>query len=307
MVTLQRPRHDFGKPDVVPLLGYRRTRAVDDLVHEAQQRIGGERVTQGGDLVRHAPERPHVALERVRLVGAHLRGEVVGRARHRGGKVVCSLQHPADAEVAQLDHPAAAEEDVLGLQVAVHDAHAVDVVQRECDLGDPVQHLPLREIPASGFRARDVGEQVAVLRECGDDAQGLVVIAQEGLLVSYDVRVAQPGQQLRLAQSLALFLHLVDRDALHHVRATLRDVGDEVHGAVVAVADLLAELILLHGERRARRRAPRVFEGRRGTRQSPSSQTIRVPPDAISGRALLAIRPEPGGASPRRSKTRVSR
>ena len=144
----------------------------------------------------------------------------------------------------------------------MHHAHAVDVVQRECDLGDPVQHLPLREIPASGFRARDVGEQVAVLRECGDDAQGLAVIAQEGLLVSYDVRVAQPGQQLRLAQSLALFLHLVDRDALHHVRATLRDVGDEVHRAVVAVADLLAELILLHGERRARRRASRVFEGR---------------------------------------------
>ena len=50
-------------------------------------------------------------------------------------------------------------------------------------------------------------------------------------------------------------------EMLHHVQATLRDVGDEVHRAVVAVADLLAELLLLHGERRARRRAT-VFEGR---------------------------------------------
>ena len=179
VVPLQAPGDHLGEPGVVPLLGYRRTRAVDDLIHEAQQGIRREGVAQRGDLVRDAAERPHVALERVRLVGAHLGGEIVGRARHRGGKVIGPLQHPADAKVPELDHPAAAEEDVLGLQVAVHHAHAVDVVQRQGDLSHPVQHLPLREIPARGFRSRDVREQVAVLREGGDDAEGFIVVVQE--------------------------------------------------------------------------------------------------------------------------------
>eukprot|EP00982_Pelagococcus_subviridis_P008454 30843-Pelagococcus_subviridis.AAC.5 len=92
--------------NVPALRRYRRARPVDDLEHQRQQRVRGERVAQRRDLVRDAAERPHVGFERVRLVRAHLRGEVIRRPRHRRREVVCALQHLRDAKVAQLHHAA---------------------------------------------------------------------------------------------------------------------------------------------------------------------------------------------------------
>ena len=87
------------------------------------------------------------------MVGAHLGGEVVGGAGDGGGEVVRALEDAGDAEIAEFDDAAATEEDVLRLEVAVHDAESVDVVERERDLRRPVEHLALGKV-SPRLRAR---------------------------------------------------------------------------------------------------------------------------------------------------------
>ena len=132
------------------------------------------------------------------MVGAHLGGEVVGGAGDGGGEVVRALEDAGDAEIAEFDDAAATEEDVLRLEVAVHDAESVDVVERERDLRRPVEHLALGKVSPRLARAADVGEQVALLGVRGDDAQRLGLLLEKRLLVRDDVRVAQLRQELRL-------------------------------------------------------------------------------------------------------------
>ena len=267
---------------------------------------------QRRDLVRDAPEAPDVGFEIVRLILAHLRAEVVGRARDGGREVVRALQDAADAEIAELHDAAAAEEDVLGLQVAVHDAEGVDVVQRERDLRDPVEDLALGEGPRELARVPNVREQVALLCVRGDDAEVLAPGIEEGFLVRDDVRVLELAQELRLRERLAALAHLVHGDLLRDVRPALAAVDDEVARAVVAVADDLAEVVLLHGGREARirpsrpRRDPPGVEaaGRKiATRPGERQQRRRRVPTSARGRR--AGRGARAGRAHREAATRV--
>ena len=220
-------------------------------------------MSQGGNLVRDASEGPDVGLEGVGLVGAHLGGEVVGGAGDGGGEVVRALEDAGDAEIAEFDDAAATEEDVLRLEVAVHDAESVDVVERERDLRRPVEHLALGKVSPRLARAADVGEQVALLGVRGDDAQRLGLLLEKRLLVRDDVRVAQLRQELRLRERLAALRHLVHGDLLRHVRTALLAVHHQVARPVVSTPDHLAELVLLHRARsRSRGRAPRRTNAR---------------------------------------------
>jgi hypothetical protein len=58
--------------------------------------------------------------------------EVVGRAAQRPGDVRHLFR---EAKVGDLEVAVAVEQQVLGLEVAVDDVHAVQVVEREHDLG----------------------------------------------------------------------------------------------------------------------------------------------------------------------------
>ena len=284
-------------------------RPVDDAVHQRQQRIRRERVLERRDLVRHAPEGPDVGLQRVRLVLAHLRTQVIRRPSHGGGEIVRPLQHARDTEIPELHDAAAAEEDVLRLQIAVHNAHGVDVVQRERDLRGPVQDLALREVSARVrfASALDVREQVALLGVRGHDAQAVAAMrrdalltsraspferrlllllllllrgGQETLLVRDDVRVLDLRQKLRLRERLPARGDVVHGYAFRDVAPVLLQMRHDVARAVVAVPDDVAERVLLHRDSkhrrvacRARRRAPE----HRPSRTRPSRACLFAP------------------------------
>ena len=58
---------------------------------------------------------------------------------YRFGEVSGRVEHARDAEVAK-NQPFLLQEDVLGLQVSVQDFQLVHVVQREGQLGEPLEH-----------------------------------------------------------------------------------------------------------------------------------------------------------------------
>ena len=125
----------------------------------------------------------------VRRVLAQLRREVVGRAHERLCKLGRGSQQPRHAQVADLD-AALTEEEVAGLQIAVQDLHAVQVVQthqRLCKVPPDVvlrqQHsrLPLDEL-----------RQVAAVAELHDDVQ--LALLAKAVVVAHDARVVQPGK-----------------------------------------------------------------------------------------------------------------
>ncbi|KAH9831296.1 cercosporin toxin biosynthesis protein, partial [Teratosphaeria destructans] len=126
----------------------------------------------------------------------HLRREVIQRAAHGVAPVVGRVHRPA--EIGDLDLAVQADEDVLGLDVAVHDVLAVQVAQRARHLRDVLRGLPLRE--ALGLA--QVLVQLALARELEDqeDALGVVEVAVQ----AQDVGVREVGLDLDLASDLLL-------------------------------------------------------------------------------------------------------
>ena len=104
-----------------------------------------EGVLECAQFVEHAAERPDVALESVRLVLAHLRTHVVGRADHSHRSAVRVLKHFRYPEIAQFHRVVARQEYVLSFEVTVHHLATVDVLERQTELHKPVEDLCLRE------------------------------------------------------------------------------------------------------------------------------------------------------------------
>ena len=211
--------------------------------HHRLGRASGERRVAGEHLVQHRAEGIDVRAARDlplahRLLGAH----VVRRAQAHPG-----LGHPRAARLARRERDpeighqrlAVVQQDVLRLDVPVHHAVAVGVVERRGDLGgDPhrvghgelllpvhpvAQRLPLDE-------RHDV-EEVAV---------GLARVEQR-----QDVRVLQVGRELDLGQEP---LGADDRGELgpKHLERhppVVADVLGEVDGGHPAGADLPVEAI----------------------------------------------------------------
>jgi hypothetical protein len=92
-VPRQRAVHQINNAVIVAILRERGEGALHDLIHQAEEGVGGEGVLEGAHLVEHATEGPHVGLVGVGLVRAHLRGHVVGlrgcQICCRGGQWVC--------------------------------------------------------------------------------------------------------------------------------------------------------------------------------------------------------------------------
>lgn len=113
----------------------------------------------------------------------------------------------------------------------------------------------LREPPANPlFRKKDAPRLLDPLRHVAsfavtrDDAHGGPLV-DPSVLVLDDVGVAEARHQRHLLVSgpLELVVLLGQADLLHHVPLPLGPVDDEVGGAVGAPADLLHDLVLLHG------------------------------------------------------------
>lgn len=98
------------------------------------------------------------------------------------------------ATPSHLDLPAGVEQQVLGLDVTMHDLAAVHVVEAEDDGGDVVPRLLLRETPA--WAVRQLVVQITAQAHVHDDVQVAVVL--EGVMHVHHLRAMQPRQQVPL-------------------------------------------------------------------------------------------------------------
>ena len=176
-----------------------------DLLKQLGLVLGAEGVVALQQDVEEDAERPHVGVDgTVVQLGDYFGGHVGGRAAEGvDGAGRDGLE--AEAEVDEFELPVAVEQDVLGLDVAVHDVALVQVPQRLCDGAEELLGLLLLE---AVLRA---GEQVvvervgaAVLLDQVDLAAALNDVDELG-----DDRVAQLRQDVHLTLQVLQLVGLV--------------------------------------------------------------------------------------------------
>ncbi len=141
----------------------------------------------------------HVALAE-RLLGRHVpgRADESSRRRHRGLGRIVGLEQLRDAEVEHLGDRRAAlvgEKDVVGLEVAVHDAAGV----RGADRGDDGREQVRRLLEAHGACARKVARERLAAKE-RHRQDGRTVSQLEHVEHVDDVRMRERRGGARLAQ-----------------------------------------------------------------------------------------------------------
>ena len=170
-----------------------------------------KRALQRTHLVHEAPQSPDIRLLRAYPRFDLLRREVVGVREHSRGQTVLRSDLLGETEAAEFDVPAVGflEVDVGGVDVAVDDAGAVDVVEGLGELVENPPNLVLFDPPALG---PDPGHEVlqrAALALLHHD------IHREVLLVDLVVQVAQNMHVVHLQQGVHLVhdvLLLLGRD-----------------------------------------------------------------------------------------------
>ena len=249
--ALQQIRYVFAK-----MAGHVVVLSHDDLPGELMETLGVEGRLERAHLVEQDAEGPDVGLEAVGLGLDDLGRQVVGRADHRLRLRLRLAQHARNTEVAQLYHVVLRQEDVLRLQVPVQYLSIVNVLQRQADLREPVQHVILAPILQLSARPLfllvlllDAALQVAAVGVVHNDAQ-LPLLGLVHFPEADDVRVLQHFQDLRLPQRLPplILIHILDINlldycvllvglALHEIRRT--------EGANAQCLDFLVRLVLL--------------------------------------------------------------
>ena len=166
--------------------GGRRNPIRQVLVGDGHRRLAGERQASGQQLEGEDPDRVQVAARISGLPADLLGGQVLHRPRHRAGLGRRAVGvGPGEAEVGHLGRAIRRDDDVLRLDVAVHDALAVRVIDRGEDLPEDVRRLRGREPP---LRREDVPQARAP-----DELHHHVVDAVDRAPVVHgrDVRVIQ--------------------------------------------------------------------------------------------------------------------
>ena len=221
-----------------------------------------------------------IARRELRAAFTHLGRHVRGRAAEGGGAVVERrhrlLRQP---EVGEADVALGVEQDVLGLEVAVDDVVAVELLQREHDLGAVQPHAPLVE----GALAPQVEEELAARLQRHHEVQ--LLAALERVVHRDDERVAHALQHVALGERV---LHLVahhDVRLLHHLHRVqvARRLLAHLHHLAVRAAPDHAQQLKVRGETAAptpgsttcwRRR---IWRSRRRSRRNRSSRRSRRP------------------------------
>ena len=152
------------------------------------------------ELISQHAQTPEIDLLAVKVVTSarldHLGGQVVQRPTHGLSAVVGRVHTPT--EIGDLDLPVDADEDVLWLDVAVHDVLTVQVLERRGHLRDVLRRLPFRESPF--FPQMLV--QLALAREFEDQKDTLTIV--EMPVEPEDVGVPEVGLNLDFTADLFL-------------------------------------------------------------------------------------------------------
>jgi len=165
-------------------LGFARRALDEDLAEHGHRVMSDEGRLTGQAFVQHTTEREDVGAA-VHVLDARLLGRGVERRPDElagGGEPLARALQPGDAEVRDLGLARGQHDHVGWLDVPVHDAVAVGVVQRARHLGDDAHDLA----PVDGAVARQVGERVQRERELQRHEMGRQRNGDQGR--------AEPGQ-----------------------------------------------------------------------------------------------------------------
>mmetsp|Transcript_31525 Transcript_31525/g.97395 ORF Transcript_31525/g.97395 Transcript_31525/m.97395 type:complete len:421 (-) Transcript_31525:288-1550(-) len=221
----------------------------DDALELVILRLGAERRVAAEQNVHDDAERPHVGGDAVRRAGLvqagveHLRGDVQRSAAALGEFVVVAALL-GEAEVDDLDRRVlvlARHQEVLRLQVAVHDAAFVQVRDTAQDVVHHARGAALTEMALGA----DAGEEFATGDELQDDVDVLPFV-EEGLELQA-VLVVELFQDGDLTEELALLLRRRPRlvDDFHGELRARRLVPAKEHLRVVPRPELVAHLEFL--------------------------------------------------------------
>ena len=226
---------------------------LQDRVHGLDRRCSLKRPASAEHLVQGRAEREHVRAlvggKAQHLLWRHVadgaeHGPGLGEARIRLGSFTrarCASRRnlPRETEVEDLDSTVPGEEEILGLQVAVHDALVVGGGQPACDLGRDVERLSRGQRPAADAVAQ--GLALEQLRHQIDD---LLVRADvvDGEHIGVVERARRPRFLLEAAEPVRASRERLWKDLERDVAAEARVVSPE-HLAHAARAEQPEHLV----------------------------------------------------------------
>ena len=197
--------------------------AVQNLDDDAGPEIAGKGKLEAEQLVEDRPGRKHV---RARVDGPafHLFGRhVVQRAHHHAGLRHARPTEARDAEVENLQNPVVADDDVAGLDVAVHDARAMRVMEAGAEVLHDLK-LPRQRRRLVALEERAERFALDVLHR---DVRLAFVLAD--IVDGDDVDVLEPAGRSGLARESLAQLGVVKALAQHldrHFPLDIRIAGE---------------------------------------------------------------------------------
>ena len=223
-------------------------------MHDTDRGFAPERKVADHHAVQRGPERIDVAAgvhveQALGLLRRHVRRRAHGETGH-GQAVVARLDLLGDPEVGELGHPAARQEDILGLDIAMHDPHLMRFPKSLRNVvnngqGPPfVQLLPpsqqvVEALALDVFHQNEVQPPGFVHVE-GPDAVGRGQLSRELGLALETLHIGRvPGQ--------------VAREELHGGKAAQLDMPGLVDSAHAPLADLGDDLVIADSARDIRR------------------------------------------------------
>lgn len=187
-----------------------------------------ERRFSNQELVCQHAQRPQVNFLRVPVLLAsgldHLWRQVVQGSAHGVAAIVGRVHAPA--KIADFDLAVDADQNVLGLDVAVHDVLLMQVLERAGHLRDVLRGLPFREL--AGFA--QVLVQLSFAGELEDEEDALAVV--EVAVQAQAVRVRQVRLDFDFAAHLLLDFSLLQFGFVQDFQC-----ADEAGGALAGEVD----------------------------------------------------------------------